>query len=73
MSAFVIYLIGWLILSFGYYLYNINKDKYTSKKLHAWRAFWVGIWSWLGILMVITHFTALNMFKFNDWVENKLS
>ena len=66
------WLIGWIILSLGHYLYNV-KDKTITKKLHAWRAFWVGIFSWVGIWFCISLYIVYIICKVNDWIENKLN
>ena len=72
--SLLMYLLGWFIFSTGYYIYKvyIDKDIHTSKKLHIWRGFWVGMFSWIGIIFVISFmFTGL-IFNINEWVENKL-
>ena len=72
MEIFIFWLIGWVILSLGNYLYNIT-DKTISKKLHAWHAFWYGIFSWIGIGFWVAIFIVYLICEINDWIENKLS
>lgn len=72
MEIFIFWLIGWFILSLGYYLYNVI-NKTITKKLHAWHAFWYGIFSWAGIVFCVAFFIAYMICKINDWIENKLN
>ena len=62
---------GWSIMSIGYYIYKvyIDKDYSCSKKLHAWRAFWTGIWSWVGIFFIFTFLIVCGVELLNEWVE----
>jgi len=71
----VFWFAGWLILSIGYYVYKvyIDKDTKVTKKVHAWRAFWSGIFSWIGIFFVIAFFIVGSIAMFDDWIENKLN
>ena len=72
--SLLMYLLGWFIFSTGYYIYKvyIDKDIHTNKKLHIWRGFWLGIFSWIGIIFVLSFmFTGL-IFTINEWVEDKL-
>ncbi len=75
MNALGFWLLGWILLSIGYFIYNvyIAKDMSVNKKVHAWRAFWTGIFSWIGIIFVIA-FVVVGYFAiFMDWVEEKLN
>ena len=76
-NLFIIYfwLIGWVILSIGYYIYHIyiNKDDSMNKKICAWRAFWTGSLSWICICFTIAFFMVGGICYFNDWIEQKLS
>ena len=45
----------------------------VNKKVHAWRAFWLGMFSWIGIFFVITFFITGCIALLGDWVENKLN
>jgi len=68
------WLLGWVIMSVGYYIYNVYIDEGSeTKKLYAWRAFWTGFFSWIGIIFVIIFLCVGGMFAFNEWVEDKLS
>ena len=51
MLFFIIYFIGWIILSIEYFVYKvfIDKDTRVNKKVHTWYAFLIGIFSWLGV------------------------
>lgn len=71
----IFWFVGWFILSIGYYVYKvyIDKDTKVNKKVHAWRAFWSGIFSWIGIFCVIACFIVASIAMFDDWIENKLN
>ena len=73
--ALLFWLSGWLLLSIGYFVCKvfIDKDYKVTKKVHAWRAFWTGIWSWLGILLFFIVLIAGCTIEINDWVERKLN
>ena len=51
MQEFLIYLLGWLIFSIGYFIYAIKEDE-QNKKLAIYHALIYGIVSWLGILFI---------------------
>jgi hypothetical protein len=74
MEILIIYLIGWLILSIGNYIYNIYiiKEYVEYKKLCLWRSFWTGIFSWGGVLVIIVFLLVGKIFAINEWIENKL-
>lgn len=71
----LIWFAGWLILSVCYYIYKvyIDCDKKVNKKVHVWRSFWVGAWSWVGIIFstafLIVGFIAI----LDDWIESTLN
>lgn len=73
--ALLFWLLGWLFLSIGYYVNKvaIDKDHRVTKKVHAWRAFWNGVWSWIGIIFIFAFLLVEGIEIFNDWVENKLN
>lgn len=73
--AILFWLSGWLLLSIGYFVYKvfIDKDYKVTKKVHVWRAFWAGFWSWLGILLFFIVLIAGCTIEINDWVEHKLN
>ena len=74
MESFIVYLIGWLILSVCYYIYVVCSEKsLKSKKLIIWRSFWTGIFSWLGILFISIFLLVVVIIAINEWVEKKLS
>lgn len=73
MNELIYYLIGWLIFSICVYLYNVyGDDRKENKKIWAWRSFWAGIVSWLGILFIIAGAMVFAIVAINDWVEEKL-
>ena len=73
--ALLFWLFGWLLLSIGYFIYKvyIDKDHKVTAKVHAWRAFWTGFWSWIGIFFVFVFVIVDITAMINDWVEEKLS
>ena len=73
--ALLFWLSGWLLLSIGYYVYKvaIDNDHKVTKKVHAWRAFWTGFWSWIGIIFIFAFLIVGGIALFNDWVEQKLN
>ena len=75
MMCWIVWFVGWLIMSIGNYVYKvyIDKDTKVNKKVHAWRAFWLGMFSWIGIFFVITFFITGCIALLGDWVENKLN
>lgn len=74
MEPLVKYLIGWLILSIGYYIYNVYIDEGPeTKKIYVWRSFWIGTVSWIGIIFAIIFLIVGWVLVFNEWVEEKLS
>ena len=73
--ALLFWILGWIILSVGHFIYKvyIDKDKSVNKKVHAWHAFWGGITSWVGIIFWIVLFIVYIICEANDWIEEKLS
>ena len=65
------WLSGWLLLSIGYFVYNvvIDHDHKVTKKVLAWRAFWTGFWSWIGIFFISVFLLAGGIALFNDWIK----
>ena len=75
MEALYFWLIGWVILSvlnFIYHVYGNNGAEY-NKKVWAWRSFWIGGMSWIGIFFIFTFGVLAVCLWINDWVEEKLS
>jgi len=68
------WVLGWLIASVGYFIYNVYliHDTKVNKKVHAWRAFWVGSLSWIIIGCTITLLIVGGIIAFDEWVEDKL-
>lgn len=73
MNGFIFWLIGWVLLSIGYYVFNVYYGNRFTKKIIAWRAFWTGIFSWAGIIVLFSVGLVTCIITFNDWVEDKLS
>ena len=74
MESFIVYLIGWIILSLCYYVYTVYSEKsWKSKKLIIWRSFWTGIFSWLGIFVISVFLLVGGILAINEWIEEKLS
>jgi hypothetical protein len=74
MESFIVYLIGWLILSVCYYVYTVRIEKsWKSKKLIVWRSFWTGIFSWGGIFFIGVFLLVGGILAINEWIEDKLS
>ena len=70
---FIFWLIGWAIYSIGYYIYDVYIDKNnTSKKLLAYNAFKLGIWSWIGITIIITFWFIMVLVNIDEKISNKL-
>lgn len=64
----------WLILSVGNYIYNVyyENDWSVNKKVHAWRAFWIGAWSWVGLIFCLAVVIVYAVAFLNDWIETRL-
>jgi len=73
--AILFWILGWFILSVGNYIYRvyIDRDKSVNNKVHAWRAFCIGAWSWVGICCVVVFLIVGGLISLDEWVENKLS
>jgi len=74
MIVILIYFIGWLLFSVGYYIYKvyIAKDRWHNKKLLIWRAFKNGCVSWLGIFVIATFLIVGGILAIDEWIESKL-
>lgn len=67
------WVIGWFIYSIGYYIYEVYIDKSnTSKKLIVYNAFKYGIWSWFGIMIIITFGFILLLAYIDEKISDKL-
>lgn len=75
MIAILIYFIGWLLFSIGYYIYKMYIDRYRrhNKKLLIWRAFKNGCVSWLGIFVIVAFLIVGSILAIDEWIEKKLS
>ena len=74
-NVILFWILGWFILSLGNYIYRvyIDRDKSVNKKVHAWRAFCIGPWSWAGIFCVVVFLICDGLISLDEWIENKLS
>ena len=74
MSGWLIYFLGWIILSIGYFIYEVYdyKDADVNKKIKAWRSLWIGAFSWAGIIFVIAFLMVIGIYMTNEWIEEKL-
>jgi len=75
MEFFIFWVIGWILWMIGYYVYNvyINTCNHYTKRLILYRGFTSGIFSWIGIVFVISFEFAYLIFMLDNWIENKLS
>ena len=77
MNDFLLFLIswviGWVIYSIGYYIYDVYIDNNnTSKKLLIYNAFKNGILSWFGIMVIIIFTFIMLLVNIDEKISNKL-
>lgn len=77
MNDFLLFLIswviGWVIYSIGYYIYDVYIDNNnTSKKLLIYNAFKNGIFSWFGIIVIIIFAFIMLLVIIDENISNKL-
>lgn len=74
MIAILVYFIGLLLFSVGYYIYKVYIDRcrYYNKKLLIWRAFKNGCVSWLGIFVIAAFLITGGILAIDEWIEKKL-
>ena len=77
MNDFLLFLIswviGWVIYSIGYYIYDVYIDNNnTSKKLLIYNAFKNGIFSWFGIMVIIIFAFIMLLVIIDEKISNKL-
>ena len=77
MNDFLLFLIswviGWVIYSIGYYIYDVYIDNNnTSKKLLIYNAFKNGILSWFGIMVIIIFTFIMLLVIIDEKISNKL-
>lgn len=77
MNDFLLFLIswviGWVIYSIGYYIYDVYIDNNnTSKKLLIYNAFKNGIFSWFGIMVIIIFAFIMLLVNIDEKISNKL-
>jgi hypothetical protein len=73
MEVFIGYIIGWIILWFGIYFYNIWFKSYKTKKLLLYHSFLYGFFSWVGIILFVALFIVFLIIELHKWIEEKLS
>lgn len=71
--VFIGYIIGWIILWFGIYFYNIWFKSYKTKKLLLYQSFLYGMYSWPGIILLVSLFIVSQIVELHEWIEEKLS
>ena len=77
MNDFLLFLIswviGWVIYSIGYYIYDVYIDNNnTSNKLLIYNAFKNGIFSWFGIMVIIIFAFIMLLVIIDEKISNKL-
>ena len=77
MNDFLLFLIswviGWVIYSIGYYIYDVYIDNNnTSKKLLIYNAFKNGIFSWFGIMVISIFAFIMLIVIIDEKISNKL-
>ena len=77
MNDFLLFLIswviGWVIYSIGYYIYDVYIDNNNkSKKLLIYNAFKNGIFSWFGIMVIIIFAFIMLLVIIDEKISNKL-
>ena len=69
----ICWLIGWVIYSIVYYIYDVYIDKNnTSKKLLIYNSFKDGILSWFGIMVIIIFAFIMLLVNIDEKISNKL-
>jgi fucose 4-O-acetylase-like acetyltransferase len=68
------WLVGWFLLSLGYYLYEIyiEKSKWLGLWVIAGKSFLIGSFSWFGIVMFIAIEIIYGIGFLDEWLENKI-
>ena len=74
MEILLIWLLGWLLFSIGYYIYQVyyEKDIYTKKRLIIYRGITIGWISWFGIIICLAVYITFLIFKLDEWITDKL-
>ena len=75
MEILLIYFLGWFLFSVGYYIYNvyIDRNKSESKKLIMYDAFKFGLWSWIGIILMMTFGIVMIIAGIDEYISEKLN
>ena len=75
MEILLIYFLGWFLFSVGYYIYNIyiDRNKFESKKLIMYDAFKFGLWSWIGIILIVIFGIVMIIVDIDEYISKKLN
>ena len=75
MEILLTYFLGWFLFSVGYYIYNvyIDRNKSESKKLITYDAFKFGLWSWIGIILMMTFGIVMIIAGIDEYISEKLN
>ena len=76
MQILIFWLIGWVIVWFGYYVdkayVDVRYKQKFRKRYYVWKGFVFGATSWLTILIVIVMMGVCGIFYLEEYIENKL-
>lgn len=75
MEILLTYFLGWFLFSVGYYIYNvyIDRNKSESKKLIMYDAVKFGLWSWVGIILMVTFGIVMIIVGIDEYISEKLN
>ena len=75
MEILLTYFLGWFLFSVCYYIYNvyIDRNKNESKKLIMYDAFKFGLWSWIGIILMIAFGIVMIIAGIDEYISEKLN
>lgn len=75
MEILLTYFLGWFLFSASYYIYNVYIDRNTneSKKLIMYNAFKLGLWSWIGIIFMVTFGIVMIIACIDEYITEKLN
>lgn len=75
MEILLTYFLGWFLFSVGYYIYNvyIDRNKSESKKLIIYDAVKFGLWSWVGIILMVAFGIVMIIAGIDEYISEKLN
>ena len=75
MEILLTYFLGWFLFSVSYYIYNvyIDRNKFESKKLIMYDAFKFGLWSWIGIILIVAFCIVMIIVNIDEYITEKLN